>query len=307
LLDVFISPALRALNSKETLMAKIDLRPMSLGEILDRTFSLYKSNFWLFTGIIAIPYLIIVIAGLFDVLVLRSTATTAAQGGLSPAAFGRLFFDVFATAILAFLIYLFVFAAAQAATVVAVSDLYLGRPASIHESFRRIRGKLLTVLLVIIITFLLFFAGSIFFLIPGIILLCRTAVAVPVATLEDTSASESVSRSMRLTKGSALQIFAVFVLLFTLSIVAAMIFQFPFYFAAGSPFKPHAVSLTITILTQLSSWVASVLVAPIGTIAFALIYYDLRIRKEAFDLEQLMGALQPGSSPAAEAGAGSPA
>ena len=36
-------------------METIDLRPLSLGELLDRTFSLYKKHFWLFVGIMAIP------------------------------------------------------------------------------------------------------------------------------------------------------------------------------------------------------------------------------------------------------------
>ncbi len=39
-------------------MAEVDLRPMTLGEVLDRTFHLYKNNFWLFAGIIALPLLI---------------------------------------------------------------------------------------------------------------------------------------------------------------------------------------------------------------------------------------------------------
>jgi hypothetical protein len=39
-------------------MAALDLRPLSLGELLDRTFSLYRRNFWLFLGILRIPYLV---------------------------------------------------------------------------------------------------------------------------------------------------------------------------------------------------------------------------------------------------------
>ena len=31
-----------------------NLRPLSLGEILDRTFAIYRSRFWLFSGIAAI-------------------------------------------------------------------------------------------------------------------------------------------------------------------------------------------------------------------------------------------------------------
>ena len=37
-------------------MTALDLRPLSLGELLDRTFFLYRRNFLLFTGIAAIPY-----------------------------------------------------------------------------------------------------------------------------------------------------------------------------------------------------------------------------------------------------------
>jgi hypothetical protein len=37
-------------------MAALDLRPLSLGELLDRTFSLYRKHFFLFVGIAAIPY-----------------------------------------------------------------------------------------------------------------------------------------------------------------------------------------------------------------------------------------------------------
>ena len=35
-------------------MATAELRPLSLGELLDRTFSYYRSHFWLFVGIMAI-------------------------------------------------------------------------------------------------------------------------------------------------------------------------------------------------------------------------------------------------------------
>ena len=34
-------------------MNTFDLRPLSVGEILDRTFTLYRRHFWLFIGIAA--------------------------------------------------------------------------------------------------------------------------------------------------------------------------------------------------------------------------------------------------------------
>ncbi len=32
-----------------------ELRPLSLGELLDRAFTLYRANFWVFAGIMAFP------------------------------------------------------------------------------------------------------------------------------------------------------------------------------------------------------------------------------------------------------------
>jgi hypothetical protein len=39
-------------------MAKLGLRPLSLGELLDRTFALYRQHFALFVGITALPQLL---------------------------------------------------------------------------------------------------------------------------------------------------------------------------------------------------------------------------------------------------------
>ena len=50
-------------------MAALDLRPLSLGELLDRTFFLYRRNFLLFFGLAVIPYVVLVVLGLAFVLV----------------------------------------------------------------------------------------------------------------------------------------------------------------------------------------------------------------------------------------------
>lgn len=52
-------------------MSHLDLRPLSLGEVLDRTFSLYRRHFLLFIGIAAIPHLLTLALGLLQVLYLQ--------------------------------------------------------------------------------------------------------------------------------------------------------------------------------------------------------------------------------------------
>jgi hypothetical protein len=49
-------------------------------------------------------------------------------------------------------------------------------------------------------------------------------------------------------------------------------------------------------LTQIGSTIATTLVTPVLTIASAILYYDLRVRKEAFDLQMMMNPLG-GASP----------
>jgi hypothetical protein len=55
-------------------MAPLDLRPLSLGELLDRTFFLYRRHFLLFAGIAAIPYSLFLIVNLSNTLAARLAA-----------------------------------------------------------------------------------------------------------------------------------------------------------------------------------------------------------------------------------------
>src|ERR1700684_59711 len=48
-------------------MTAFDLRPLNLGEILDRTFTLYRRNFLLFIGISAIPHVLVLVLNLLSV------------------------------------------------------------------------------------------------------------------------------------------------------------------------------------------------------------------------------------------------
>jgi hypothetical protein len=50
-------------------------------------------------------------------------------------------------------------------------------------------------------------------------------------------------------------------------------------------------------------FVSQVLVGPIGTIAFSLMYYNLRVRKEAFDIQHLMASLGTSGPPNAPSAA----
>lgn len=276
-------------------MADVTLRPMTLGQVLDTTFSLYKRNFWLFVGITSIPFLAVLVlqVGAAALQLSRPSPQPASPALASGAIVGGIVF---------LLAYFLLAGAAQAATIFAVSDLYLGRAATVRGSFRKVGGKAFRVILVLLLVGLTVGVGFLLLIIPGIILFCRTAVAVPASMLEDTKAVGSIERSIQLTKGFAMQIFLIFLLVWVLSYIALLIFQVPFAYLQGATAQARqTLVFGMLALQHLSSFLSNVLVGPIGTIAFSLMYYNLRVRKEAFDLQHLMNSLPASPSQGAAA------
>lgn len=51
---------------------------------------------------------------------------------------------------------------------------------------------------------------------------------------------------------------------------------------------PHLVHLTSLNLRDISSMLSKTLFGPVSAIGLTLVYYDLRVRKEAFDLDQMV-------------------
>ena len=281
-------------------MADVDLRPMSLGEVLDRTFSLYRSNFWLFVGIMSMP-LVVLFAFQVGAVSLGIGAAFGMGGrNIGPGATAGIVTGIIVGVVVFLVAYLGAYGAAQAATVFAVSDLYLGRSATVRGSFGKVRGRILRVLGVLILTGLIVLVGCLALFVPGMILLARTGVSVPVSMLEDESPSAAISRSMELTKGFGWSMFVIFFLVWILQMMAAALVQYPLMFLTLATAKNHIAPFLLLIVQYLSSFISSALIGPIGTIALSLMYYNLRVRKEAFDLQHLMSSLGPSSGPVTE-------
>ena len=278
-------------------MADLDLRPLSLGEILDRTFSLYRKHFLLFAGITAIPQLLVLALRLAGTLITPATRTGPSLELQSRTANGLLAFGIVGV-LVALIVYWVVYVFAQGGTVYAVSELYLGRSTSIGAALGRVRGQLLILLAVTGFNFLALMVGFIFLVIPGIYLGCRLLICVPAALLEDLGPIASLERSFKLTKDYAGRSFVIYLLYTALVYAAAFLFTFPFGIAIGLMAKnPEAVRWLLA-LSHVGEFVAGVLVGPVLTIATAVFYYDLRVRKEAFDLQFMMnptGPIAPGT------------
>jgi len=261
-------------------MPDLDLRPLSLGEILDRTFTIYRRNFLLFVGIIAIPQLMVLAFNLGQTFIKGSSFPKVASIGS-----GALLVILGIAGIVVYVVaYLF----AHGGTVYAVSDLYLGRPTSIGASLRRMRGQAGTLLGVSLLNGLATFAGLILLIIPGIYIACRLATCIPAALLENLGPRESLERSFTLTKDNAGRSFVIYLLYLSILYGLLLLCAFPFLIAIGLSAKNPGMLKVWVAFSQFGTSLATVLVTPIFTIATTVFYYDLRVRKEAFDLQMMM-------------------
>jgi hypothetical protein len=279
-------------------MATMDLRPMTLGEVLDRTFSLYRRNFLLFVGIAALPHLLILLFR-FGTLVLTKATGSAAKPDVSAGLLGGAILGALGGLVLM----LFLYGVVEAATVWAVSELYLGREASIRNSYSMAKGKAFTVLGIMMLVGLATGVGILLLVIPGIYIACRLAVAVPASIVEDDSPVSSMNRSMELTKGSAGQVFVLLLIVLILTWVVSFLLQAPvFIFSGMAAVAKQQLSAGVTMYSYVAEFLTNVLISPVGTIAAALMYYNLRVQKEGFDIQHLfstLGATPPQQSPGA--------
>jgi membrane-anchored glycerophosphoryl diester phosphodiesterase (GDPDase) len=271
-------------------MAELGLRPLSLGEILDRTFSLYRRHFILFLGITGLPHLLILALNLGQVLLIKVPAVTkpplAAQlqtrggGGLMGLGIVGLLVGV--------VVYLVAYLFSQGGTIYAVSELYLGRTTTIGSSLRRVWGQLANLFGVSLLNGLAVMGAAILLIIPGIYVACRLITCVPAALLEDLGPRESLERSFRLTKNNAGRAFVIYFLYFVLLYAAAFLFMTPFGVVVAMYSKDPGMLLLSMGLLQVANFLAGILVGPFLLIATSIFYYDLRVRKEAFDLQLMM-------------------
>jgi hypothetical protein len=101
-----------------------------------------------------------------------------------------------------------------------------------------------------------------------------------------------------------LQIFVIFLLVVVATYVAILVLQMPLLILMMASVTAHKTpSFGLQVLQQLAAFISQVLVGPIGTIAFSLMYYNLRVRKEAFDIQHLMLSMSANPEPNAPSAA----
>jgi uncharacterized membrane protein len=250
------------------------LRPLTVGEILDTSFSLYRRHFT------ALATVALICTGV--PLVLRLFLEAA--GGI---------FSNLALALLYGISLVVLNLVATGATVFIVSESYLGRPISAREALDRATPYIGRILVCSLLLALVVGLGLLLLLIPGIILAVGLALAIPAVVLEPrSSASAALSRSWELTRGARWRIFG-------LGVTLLVLLYIPVFAITGllawlvSPGQAVIGSASVLMIGVLAvSGIVQMFIYPLFYCVLTVTYYDLRVRKEGFDLELLVSTLQ---------------
>lgn len=273
-------------------MSATRIRPRRVGEILDAAIKVYLRNARTLMGLTAV---VVVPMRLIAGLVLLSTLPNGSDvpGGTFSVSSGSQTASDRAAVLGAngvlVVIELLAAALVTAACVKAVSDAYLDQPIGASESLRFALRRLPRLMVLEVVMWIGLIIGFILLIIPGIWLYAAWSVAVPVLLIERRGAFRSLGRSRRLVKGRWWATAAVLIVANLMVTLIAGAIEALLIAVASLPSQPSLL-LAVTAST-LSGVIGSVITTPFQAATVTLLYYDLRMRREGYDLHVLADQL----------------
>ena len=272
------------------------LRPLGIGEIFDVAITIYRRN----AGVLMTLVLVVVLPiEIVSALIQASALPDESSAFVTETQTGEIVFDDdFWRTVGGFgLAGLLSFLGAMIATGAcfkAVADGYVGTRAEWRPALRYAARRLHSILWVTFLGGLLAILGLVLLIVPGVYLYICFAVAVPVLLTEGAKGRRALGRSRQLVRGRWWPTFCVVVL----GAILVGIVQGALVGLAGiASFTEGSDTLASFVATTAATVVGSVVATPLTAAFITVLYFDLRVRKEAFDLQLL--AEQVGVDPPA--------
>jgi hypothetical protein len=298
------------------------LRPMNLGEILDRTFQIYRSKFLLFAGIALVPALVMRSVYIADEIWFHSHSwahPAPSTAYLWNFIVGLGFYHIASIVGLVF----------EPAHFKAASSSILGEECTLASALRfnaaRWRRFLWIALLKLAATLIgpeIVLAGLLFgiggledatglldggaawpfvllFTVPTVIgfylffrIGASLSLAIGASAIENLPARQALRHSWKLTEGTRLRIMFTWLAIFASSwILSSVLEQLVWYLMSLIGRWMHLVPVIRKLylpVTYILRTAFQALIGPIYSIALTLFYYDQRIRLEGYDIERMM-------------------
>jgi hypothetical protein len=270
------------------------LRPLGFSELFDGIVNAAARNFLTFARIVlvvAIPArvaeVVILTATVSDPKDITSRSAFSSQASPTNGALGVNLTVALLGALVVVIGIALCFKAAAAA--------YGGTRVSWRSSVTFALPRLGPVLWVAIIGGLGVAAGLIALVVPGIWLAIGWSVSIPALLFEGLGPARALGRSFELVRGRWWATFGTLLVAWVIASIASGLIQSGFDALMSTSLGDHV--LPAAVLDALGGVVAGAVVLPIQAIAVAMIYFDLRARKERLDLDELARRLdiEPGT------------
>jgi Membrane domain of glycerophosphoryl diester phosphodiesterase len=308
----------------------VPLRPLSVGEILDGSFQAVRSNARTMIGTAAAVVAGVTVLSLVpDALLLHGLRDNPAlTSGSSASLEDQL--DLVAglgesrgvSLVLTFVAVTML----NALLIVPVSEAVLGRRIDAGAMWRRARGRLLAALGLSLVTGLLTAVAAVLPIVPGLVALAagateagvilliagvlgaivvlfllytRWALAAPALVLEGAGVTTAMRRSWRIVRGSTWRVFGILLLAGIIVSIGQAIITVPVGLLAGlpvagqaSPYDSLPATFAQLLISGVGAIVAGAIFYPFSAAVSALLYIDLRMRREGLDVRLAQAAAE---------------
>jgi hypothetical protein len=179
------------------------------------------------------------------------------------------------------------------AIILVISDACVGNKPNIIRSFLRARELGPKLIGGWLRQFLILFVGFMLLIVPGLIFTVRYFAVPIVLVLEGGQISDAFRRSRQLVAGSSWRVFGNVMLinLILLTIIYGAIFILGVLIGLLMAATGNATTSPVTLVAEIGGLIMTYALYPVLFVALVLMYFDLRVRKEAYDSMTLASEL----------------
>src|SRR3954447_1825844 len=299
----------------------VPLRPLSVGEILDGAFQAVRANARTMVGTAAAVIAAVTVLSLVPEALLLSRlrdnpALTGGAASLDDQI--HLIGGVGESRIVSTVLTFIAVTVLNALLIVPVSEAVLGRRMDAGAMWRRARGRVLAALGLALLIGLVTVLALVVLLGPGVVALVagsndagvilllaglagvvvvlfllytRWSLAAPALMLENASVMTAMRRSWRIVRGSTWRVFGILLLAGIIVNIGQAVITVPVGLLAGlpgagldSPYENLPITFAQLLISGVGTIVAGAIFYPFSAAVSALLYIDLRMRREGLDV-----------------------
>lgn len=305
------------MNETTPVFSTPTIRPMTLGEILDKAIRLYRQNFLKFIGIYAIPYIPLVLVQMVISVIYTSSVLQPAflENSDPTAAMGMGIATIIGAVLFIVANFVLVSGFATAALTHAVANNYMDKPIGILDSYKAIVSSVWKLLAALLLSTILLFIIILWTMVPivgwlsgpGIFMFLALIVIpliAPIASLEKLGVGSTLRRAWDMGRSRFWWLIGYSIVL---TLLGQLIVTGPVYllsailqslFSSLTTISFEMQSAINTLITNLLTLSLGLLYGPLQLTMMTVVYFDLRARNEGLDLALQLASSADGQSEA---------